>query len=193
MKALLIDNYDSFVYNIAQEVADLGAQVIVKRNNKISMEKVESMALDAIIISPGPGRPSIPRDFGICSEILRTISREVPTLGICLGHQGIAEAYGGKVHESLRLMHGKASLIHHDGEGIYEGVENPFMGARYHSLVVDPHLPPDLKLTSQTDDGVVMGIRHRKYPIEGIQFHPESILTPLGRMIVSNFIGMVER
>ncbi len=188
MRILLIDNFDSFVYNIAQALGDLGAEVIVRRNHEITVKEAGGMNLDGIVISPGPGKPSIPRDFGACPYILRTVSKEVPTLGICLGHQGIAEAFGGKVLPTSKLMHGKASLILHDGLAIYEGIENPFLAGRYHSLIVDPSLPSDLELSAWTEDGLVMGIRHKRYPIEGIQFHPESILTPRGSNIISNFL-----
>ncbi len=188
MKLLIIDNYDSFVYNLCQGFEDLGGECVVARNDAVSLDDVRRMDPDGIVISPGPGMPSERRDFGICGDVLRTISREVPTLGVCLGHQGIAHFHGGRVVRADRLVHGKTSLVEHDGSGLYDGLPCPFTAGRYHSFVVSPELPPDLEVTSRTVDGTVMGIRHRHYPIEGVQFHPESILTPLGTTIMNNFL-----
>ncbi len=188
MRLLILDNYDSFVYNLHQGFEDLGAECMVARNDSLSLKDIERLDPDAIVISPGPGRPSYRRDFGICGEVLTTLSREVPTLGVCLGHQGIAHFYGGKVIGADRLVHGKTSLVNHDDGGLYDGLPNPFLAGRYHSFVVSPDLPQDLQVTATTPEGTIMGIRHRRYPIEGVQFHPESILTPQGSRIMSNFL-----
>lgn len=191
MKVLIIDNYDSFVYNLHQYFMELGASSTVIRNDAIDLTGVRRMDPDAIVISPGPGKPSERRDFGISSDILSEISTEVPTLGVCLGHQGIAHVYGGTVKRGESPVHGKASPIVHDGSGLYKDLESPMTVGRYHSLVVDPDLPSCLQVTSKTVDGVVMGIRHRIYPIEGVQFHPESVLTPNGKSLLSNFLSGV--
>jgi anthranilate synthase/aminodeoxychorismate synthase-like glutamine amidotransferase len=188
MKILLLDNYDSFVYNLKQYVAELGPEVTVVRNDAIDAEGIRRFDPDAIMISPGQGHPAVKRDFGVCSEALTGICQDVPTLGVCLGHQGIAHCYGGNVARADELMHGKTSMIEHDGEGVFAGLEGRLSVGRYHSLVVrDP--PECLKVTARTADGIIMGIRHRKYPIEGVQFHPESILTPKGKSILANFIA----
>jgi anthranilate synthase component 2 len=188
MKILLLDNYDSFVYNLKQYVAELGPEVTVVRNDAIDAEGIRRFDPDAIMISPGPGHPAVKRDFGVCSEALTGICQDVPTLGVCLGHQGIAHCYGGNVARADELMHGKTSMIEHDGKGVFAGLEGRLSVGRYHSLVVrDP--PECLKVTARTADGIIMGIRHRKYPIEGVQFHPESILTPKGKSILANFIA----
>ncbi len=188
MKVLLIDNYDSFVYNLKSALEELGAECVVVRNDVIDIDGVEALKPDAIIISPGPGMPSISRDFGICGEVLQTISRKVPTLGVCLGHQGIAHFYSGKVVRAPSLFHGKTSLVYHNSEGMFSGLPDPFVAGRYHSFVVDPEVPPYLEVTARTGDGIVMGLRHREYPIMGVQFHPESILTPLGKKVLMNFL-----
>jgi len=188
MKVLVLDNYDSFVYNLSSSLENLGARCTVVRNDAISSDAVRALEPDAIVISPGPGVPSDPRDFGVCGEVLRTVSHDVPTLGVCLGHQGIAYHYGGRVVKAPTLVHGKTSLIEHDGTGIYEGLPRPFTAGRYHSYVVADDLPPELEVTSRTTEGTIMGIRHRRYPIEGVQFHPESVLTPMGEKVLSNFL-----
>jgi anthranilate synthase component 2 len=188
MNVLILDNYDSFVYNLKQYLEELGADCLVARNDALSIDQIVRMAPDAIVISPGPGVPADRRDFGICGDVLTSISREVPTLGVCLGHQGIAHFHGGQVVKAPRLVHGKTSLVEHDGEGIYEGLPNPFPAGRYHSFIVSTELPADLEITSRTADGTIMGIRHRRYPIEGVQFHPESVLTPHGKKLLSNFL-----
>ena len=190
MKVLILDNYDSFVYNLAQYVGALGAEPVVVRNDEVSVEQVEKMRPDRIVISPGPGDPSDSRDFGVCGEVLRGISREVPTLGVCLGNQGIGHVFGGKICRAGRVVHGKTSRIVHDGMGVLEGVSSPLQGTRYHSLVVQKEgLPRELKVTALAlDDAEIMGLRHREYPIEGVQFHPESIMTPEGMKIVRNFV-----
>ena len=189
MRILLLDNYDSFVYNLRQYVGELGPDVTVVRNDAIDMDGIRRFDPDAIMISPGPGHPAVKRDFGVCAEVLTDICQTVPTLGVCLGHQGIAHYYGGTVERAPELMHGKTSVIEHDGEGVFAGLEGPLVVGRYHSLVVRGDLPADLRVTARTGDGTVMGIRHRTYPIEGVQFHPESILTPQGKSILANFIA----
>jgi anthranilate synthase component 2 len=190
VKVLVIDNYDSFVYNLVQYIGELGAETIVYRNDQLTLKQVKELKPDRIVISPGPGTPEDTRYFGVCTEILRHVSCEVPTLGVCLGHQGIIYAFGGKVVAAKKLMHGKTSKIKHDGKGIFKGVHNPFTATRYHSLAGEkPSIPSCLEVTAEsTDDGEVMGVRHVKYPIEGVQFHPESILCEDGKLIVKNFL-----
>jgi anthranilate synthase/aminodeoxychorismate synthase-like glutamine amidotransferase len=187
MRVLVIDCYDSFTYNLTQLVGSLGAipEVIM---NDARPEALERHTWDRIILSPGPGRPE---ESGLCLEALATLSRDVPTLGVCLGHQAVCTAYGGRVIRGERPVHGKTSSISHDGEGIFAGVGNPFTATRYHSLVADRgSLPPDLEVSAESlDDGCIMGVRHRRYPVDGVQFHPESILTGEGRRIVSNFLS----
>jgi anthranilate synthase component 2 len=188
MKVLILDNYDSFVYNLKQYLDELGADCLVARNDSLSLDQVAAADPDAIVISPGPGLPSDRRDFGICGDVLTGPSTEVPTLGVCLGHQGIAHFHGGKVVKAPHLVHGKTSLVSHDGCGLYEGLPNPFTAGRYHSFVVSDDLPSELAVTSRAADGTIMGIRHRRYPIEGVQFHPESVLTPQGKRVLDNFL-----
>jgi anthranilate synthase component 2 len=190
MRVLVIDNYDSFVYNLVQYIGELGGNPIVYRNNEITLRQAMKLKPDKIVISPGPGTPEDIRYFGVCTDILLRMSCDVPTLGVCLGHQGIISVFGGKIVRAKRLMHGKTSLIKHDGNGVYRGVENPFVATRYHSLVGDrATMPPCLKITAESlDDGEVMGVRHIKYPIEGVQFHPESILTTVGKTFLKNFL-----
>lgn len=190
MKVLVIDNYDSFVYNLAQYIGELGAKPIVYRNDKITVKKALGLKPDRIVISPGPGTPEEPRSFGVCSQILKHISPSVPTLGVCLGHQGIVWTFGGRIVRAKKVMHGKTSLIRHDGNGIFRGVKNPVEATRYHSLVVDEAtLPSCFKVTAVAiDDGEIMGVRHKFYPIEGVQFHPESIITEQGKEILKNFL-----
>lgn len=189
---LVIDNYDSFVYNLVQYVGEIGAKPIVYRNDQLTLSKVKKLKPERIIISPGPGTPEDPRYFGICVSILRSVSPKVPTLGVCLGHQGIAYAFGGKVVRAARLMHGKTSMIDHDGRSIFRGVKSPFEATRYHSLVAEKAtLPNCLEISAKSvDDGEIMGLRHTSYPIEGVQFHPESILTKPGKQIMKNFLRM---
>ena len=190
MKVLILDNHDSFVYNLAQYVGALGAEPVVVRNDEVSAGQVRDMRPDRIIISPGPGDPSDGGDFGVCGEVLRGVSREVPTLGVCLGNQGIGHAFGGKIGRANTVMHGKTSRIVHDGKGVLEGVSSPLQATRYHSLVVQKEgLPRELKVTALAlDDAEIMGLRHAEYPIEGVQFHPESIMTPEGMKIIRNFV-----
>lgn len=184
---LLIDNYDSFTFNLAQYLGELGAPPIVRRNDEITIDDIASMQPDRIVISPGPGRPE---DAGISVEVIKRFGVHVPILGVCLGHQGIGVAFGGDVVRAGELMHGKTSAIHHDGAGVFRGVTQPFSAGRYHSLVIAQPLPPALELSAQTDDGTVMGVRHRSYPIHGVQFHPESVLTGEGRKLLRNFLEM---
>ncbi len=190
MRVLIIDNYDSFVYNLAQYVGQTASEVVVKRNDAVDVDDVRQLNPDRIIISPGPGNPSDKRYFGSCTAILQSVSREVPTLGVCLGHQGIVHAFGGRIVQAKALRHGKTSLIRHDGKGIFRRVKNPFEATRYHSLAVEKRtLPVGLEISAQSlDDHEIMGVRHREFPIEGVQFHPESILTAPGRTLVENFL-----
>lgn len=181
----LIDNYDSFTYNIFQYLSMLGEKVKVVRNDQITVEKLKSKRPKAIVISPGPGKPE---EAGICLEVIEKLSKDIPTLGICLGHQSIAQAFGGKVVSAKHLMHGKISFISHQSKGIFKGLTNPLKVTRYHSLVVERNsLPSALEITAETDDGTVMAIRHKKFPIEGIQFHPESYMTSEGLKMIDNF------
>ncbi len=190
MKVLIIDNFDSFVYNLAQYVGQLGAEPIVYRNNQVTVHEAEQLNPDRIILSPGPGRPDDRKYFGICLDIIKQLSPQVPTLGVCLGHQGIAYAFGGSIVPAKRLMHGKTSLIKHESDGLFNGVENPLRATRYHSLVCRrKSFPKCLQETATSmDDGEIMGLRHREYPIYGVQFHPESILTSEGLKIMINFL-----
>lgn len=194
MKTLVIDNFDSFTFNLVQLLGELGADPVVHRNDAITAKEAEALEPDAIVISPGPGNPANPRDFGVCRDVLLGLSRTTPTLGVCLGLQGFGHAYGAKVVHAPRIVHGKSSLVRHDGRTIFEGVPSPFPAARYHSLVVDPDtLPPDVEKTAWTDDGELMGARHKRHPIEGVQFHPESILTEHGKLILKNFLERARR
>ena len=190
MRVLVIDNYDSFVYNLVQYIGELGTEVVVYRNDQVTLEQVRALSPDRIVISPGPGNPEDERYFGVCKVILQQVSPKVPTLGVCLGHQGIVSTFGGKVVSAKRLMHGKTSSIKHDGRSIFQGVENPFTATRYHSLAGEQDTIPDcLEITAVSmDDDEVMGVRHKKYPIEGVQFHPESILCEDGKLIIRNFL-----
>jgi len=190
LRVLILDNYDSFVYNLAQYVGEIADEVVVKRNDEVNIPAIRRFSPDKIIISPGPGTPADARNFGICAEILRKISSETPTLGVCLGHQGIVHSFGGKIVRAKSLRHGKTSPINHDGKGIFHGLENPFEATRYHSLVADRRtLPDSLEVSARSeDDGEVMGVRHRVFPIEGVQFHPESILTANGHRIIENLL-----
>ena len=183
---LLIDNYDSFTYNLYQYLCELGAEVEVARNDKITVEAIERMAPEKLVISPGP---CTPKEAGISNDAIRRLGARTPTLGVCLGHQCIGEAYGGVVGGAGEIMHGKMSTIHHDGKGVFKGLPNPFDAIRYHSLAVyRDGLPDDLEVTAWTDSGVVMGVRHKRHPVEGIQFHPESIMTEVGHDLLRNFL-----
>ena len=195
MKILVIDNYDSFVYNIAQILGELGAEPIVVRNDEITLEQVKAMDPDGIVISPGPGHPADRKYFGICTDVIREIGPKTPILGVCLGHQGIIHAFGGKVINAKKVRHGKTSPIQYRSDRLFDNVANPFKATRYHSLVAEQDsIPECLEVTAKAlDDGEIMGIRHKKYPIEGVQFHPESVLTDEGRKMLQNFITMVKR
>lgn len=189
MKVLVIDNYDSFTFNLVQYVGELGAEPLVYRNDAITLEKAQALGPRGVVISPGPGNPADPKYFGVCADVLRKMSPEIPTLGVCLGLQGFAHVYGGRVVHAPRLMHGKSSLIHHDGKGVFRGIPSPLTGGRYHSLIVEESsLPKDLEVSARTDAREVMGARHKRFPIEGVQFHPESILTEHGKRIIANFL-----
>jgi anthranilate synthase/aminodeoxychorismate synthase-like glutamine amidotransferase len=186
LRLLLLDNYDSFTYNLVQYLEELGASVTVVRNDRISPAEVERQGFRAVVISPGPGRPE---EAGISVELIRRVAPTTPLLGVCLGHQAIAYSLGGRIVQAPTIMHGKTSLIRHDGRTLFEGLKNPFEATRYHSLVVDPgSLPSDLEVSARTPDGVVMGIRHRTFPLEGVQFHPESVLTLEGKALLANFL-----
>ncbi|MDK2889719.1 MAG: anthranilate synthase component [Methanoculleus sp.] len=186
MRVLVIDSYDSFTFNLCQQIGVLGAEPVVVKSDT-PFERICSASFDRVVLSPGPGHP---RECGLYREVLGTISRTVPTLGVCLGHQAIGLAFGAHIARADRLMHGKRSVVRHDGAGVYAGVPDPLVATRYHSLVIDPATVPDcLEVTAQSDDdGAVMGVRHREFPIEGVQFHPESILTPEGTRLVANFL-----
>jgi anthranilate synthase component II len=189
MNVLILDNYDSFVFNLSQALRSLGAATRVARNDAVTLADVVSLAPDAIVISPGPGRPEDPQYFGVCSAVLRELAGRIPLLGVCLGHQGIVHSFGGRIVSAPRLMHGKASLIAHDGSGVFAGIASPFHAMRYHSLVADPtQLPACLRVNAQSDDGVVMAVEHRSLPVFGVQFHPESIGTPDGPRVLANFL-----
>lgn len=184
---LVIDNYDSFVYNLAQYLGELGWEPVVYRNDTITLEEIERLAPSHIVISPGP---CTPLEAGISNDAVRHFGGKIPVLGVCLGHQCIGYVYGGTVGRALVPTHGKTSLIYHDGKSIYRGVENPFPAARYHSLVVKKEgLPDCLEITAQTEEGEIMGVRHKKYVVEGIQVHPESILTEVGHSLLANFLS----
>jgi anthranilate synthase component II len=195
MKFLILDNYDSFVYNIAQILGELGVECDVFRNDKITLEQIQKNNYDAIIISPGPGNPENKKYFGICSDVITKIGPTKPILGICLGHQGIISCFGGKVVNAGNVRHGKTSPIKHFDDSIFEGVKNPFRATRYHSLVGDKTIIPDsLKITAVAeDDGEIMAVRHKDHPIVGVQFHPESIMTVEGKKILQNFLKMIQK
>jgi len=183
---LLIDNYDSFTYNLFQYLAELGQEVKVVRNNRISLEEIESLGPERIVLSPGPGGPA---QAGVCVEVIRRLAGRLPILGVCLGHQCIGHAFGGIVEGAGELVHGKVSLIYHDGRGVFAGLESPMEGVRYHSLAVRREgLPDCLEVSAWTDKGIVMGLRHRTLPLEGVQFHPESIMTRQGKELLRNFL-----
>ena len=188
---LLIDNYDSFTYNLYQYLCELGADVQVVRNDAVTLEEIEQMAPERIVVSPGPRTP---KEAGISVEVIRRFAGRVPVLGVCLGHQCIGEAFGGAVSGAGEIRHGKVSTISHDGRGVFAGLPNPMTAVRYHSLAVRPEsLPDDLEATAHSESGVIMGLRHRRFAIEGIQFHPESIMTPHGKDLLANFLALRER
>ena len=185
---LMIDNYDSFTFNLVQYLGILGENIKVRRNDKVSLDEIKKMAPSRIVISPGPGRPV---DAGMSKDIIRHFYKEIPILGVCLGHQCIGEVFGAEVINSGVVIHGKTSKIYHDEKSIFAGVENPFEAARYHSLILKKDtIPSSLEVTAHTEDGIIMGVRHKNYKLEGIQFHPESFLTPVGLKILKNFIDL---
>jgi anthranilate synthase component II len=187
-RVLLIDNYDSFTYNLYQYLSELGAEVTVRRNDAITVDEARAFDPDSVVISPGPG---VPGDAGISIDLIRALGPSVPILGVCLGHQAIAVAFGGIVSRAPELMHGKASDIHHDGSGVFAGLPNPFSAIRYHSLAAMPDsVPAVLEVTARTKTGVIMALRHREYPVHGVQFHPESILTEHGKALLGNFLQL---
>lgn len=185
---LIIDNYDSFTYNLVQYLGELGQEMTVIRNDKIDIGGIEEMNLERILISPGPCTPN---DAGISLEVIEKLSGKLPIMGVCLGHQAIGQAFGGKVVRGSYPVHGKTSLIHHDGKSIFKGIENPFEATRYHSLIVEREgLPDALEVSAWTEDGVIMGLRHKELIVEGVQFHPESVLTREGKKILANFLRL---
>jgi anthranilate synthase component 2 len=189
VNTLIIDNYDSFTYNLYQYVGEIDQRPLVVRNDRITVDGVVRLRPDRIIISPGPGSPEDPEYFGVCTRVILELGQTVPVLGVCLGHQGIIHAFGGRIVRAPEVMHGKTSRITHDGTGVFRGLPGAFDVMRYHSLVGDPAAIPDcLEVTARTADGVVMGARHRRLPIEGIQFHPESIGTTVGKSLLRNFL-----
>lgn len=185
---LMVDNYDSFTFNLVQALGALGEELVVRRNDRLTVEEVGKMDPAGIVLSPGPGRPA---DAGCCVELVRSYGHQVPILGVCLGHQAIAEAFGGAVVRASAVVHGKTALITHDGEGVFAGLDNPFSAARYHSLAVREESLPDELVVNAWSGDVVMGMRHRQMPIHGVQFHPESIATPLGPRLLENFVRIV--
>ena len=183
---LLVDNYDSFTYNLYQYLGELGAEVRVVRNDELSAEAAIALSPERIVISPGPGTPD---QAGITLDLIRRAAGRIPVLGVCLGHQALGQAFGGEVRRAPKLMHGKTSQIHHDGRSVFACLPDPFTATRYHSLVVErDSVPESLEISAWTDDGIVMGLRHREYPLEGVQFHPESILTTVGKDLLRNFL-----
>ena len=188
---LVIDNYDSFVYNLVQYIGEYEPDLKVFRNDKITLSEIKKMSPELILVSPGPGRPE---NAGISVDLIKTFYKNVPILGVCLGHQAIGYAFGGAVLQARRIMHGKTSLIHHTGEGIFNGIPSPFEATRYHSLLVDKkNFPVELSITAWTDKGEVMGLSHKEYPLWGVQFHPESILTRHGKEMIRNFLALRKR
>ncbi|MBV8444365.1 MAG: aminodeoxychorismate/anthranilate synthase component II [Candidatus Dormibacteraeota bacterium] len=187
-QVLVIDNYDSFTYNLVQYLRELGALVEVVRNDAVSVEQVAASRPAAVVLSPGPGTP---RQAGICVDLVRRLGSDLPMLGVCLGHQAIGEAYGARVVSAPEVVHGKVGAVRHSGAGVMERLDNPIMATRYHSLVIDrASMPPALELTAWSDDGLVMAVRHRRHPVEGVQFHPESIGTPSGMALLGNFLRL---
>jgi anthranilate synthase/aminodeoxychorismate synthase-like glutamine amidotransferase len=191
MNVLLIDNYDSFTYNLAQYLGELGAAVQVERNDALTLEGIAAKAPGAIVISPGPCTPN---EAGISMDVIREFTGRIPILGVCLGHQSIGQVFGGRIVRAPKIMHGKTSKIFHDEKGLFAGVENPFVATRYHSLVIAPEsLPDTLEVTAKTWDDEIMGVRHKQHLVEGVQFHPESIMTTAGKALLGNFLRMAAR
>lgn len=185
---LVIDNYDSFTYNLVQYLGELGERIEVRRNDEVTVEQIEAMKPDRILISPGPGTPT---DAGIAMKVIETFAGQLPILGVCLGHQAIGQVFGGRVVRASRLFHGKSSQVQHDGRTIFDGLENPFPAGRYHSLIVEREtLPGELEISATTPNGTIMGLRHRRLKVEGVQFHPESIMTTEGKKLLANFLSL---
>ena len=185
---LVIDNYDSFTYNLVQYLGELGERIEVRRNDEVTVEQIEAMKPDRILISPGPGTPT---DAGITMNVIEKFAGKLPILGVCLGHQAIGQVFGGRVVRASRLFHGKSSQVQHDGKTIFDGLENPFPAGRYHSLIVEREtLPDELEISATTPNGTIMGLRHRRLKIEGVQFHPESIMTTEGKKLLANFLSL---
>jgi para-aminobenzoate synthetase component 2 len=185
---LMIDNYDSFTYNLVQYLGELGVQIEVRRNDQTTLEEIERMSPERIVISPGPKTPN---EAGLCLELIKKFAGRLPILGVCLGHQAIGQAFGGKVVRAPQIMHGKTSDIHHDGKTIFAGLPNPFPATRYHSLIVErASLPPCLEISATSSDGLIMGLRNKEMKIEGVQFHPESVLTAVGKQLLANFLKL---
>ena len=185
---LMIDNYDSFTYNIVQALGAMQPDIEVYRNDKITVEEVRALKPDCLVISPGPGRPE---DGGVTNELIESLYKEIPILGVCLGQQCLAQTFGGRIVNAKKLLHGKSCRIYHDGRSIYKGLPNPITGGRYHSLIVaEDSLPDCLEVSAYTTEGEIMGIRHKEYPVEGVQFHPESVLTDMGRLLFQNFLNI---
>lgn len=183
---LLLDNYDSFTYNLYQYLAELGAEIVVRRNDEVTLTEVEQLRPDRIVVSPGPCTPS---EAGMSCELIAAFGSRIPILGVCLGHQSIGQVYGGRVVRAPEPMHGKTSQMHHEGKGVFRRLPQPFEAIRYHSLIVDADsLPEVLEVTARTEDGLIMGLKHRVYPVEGVQFHPESIMTNVGKDLLQNFL-----
>lgn len=183
---LLLDNYDSFTYNLYQYLSELGAEIEVRRNDQVTLEEIASLQPDHIVVSPGPCTPN---EAGLSCQVIETFGPHIPTLGVCLGHQAIGQVYGGKVIRAPEPMHGKTSAVYHEGKGVLRDLPKPFEANRYHSLIVESSsLPDTLEVTATSDDGLIMGLRHRHYPVEGVQFHPESIMTPIGKDLLRNFL-----
>jgi para-aminobenzoate synthetase component II len=186
-RILVVDNYDSFVYNLVQYLEQLGAECIVRRNDEVTTDEVAGLQVDGILLSPGPGTPA---GAGVTEDMIRWAESRIPVFGVCLGHQAIAEVYGGVVNRAEELLHGRTSQVHHDGSGVFAGLPDPFTATRYHSLaVVDGTVPEELEVTARTDSGVIMGLRHREHPVEGVQFHPESVLTQGGHRMLANWLA----
>ena len=187
---LMIDNYDSFTYNLVQYIGQLGGAVVVHRNDMISLDEIRELNPDAIFLSPGP---CTPQEAGISVEVIRKFGTTIPIMGVCLGHQAIGYAFGAEVVRAERIMHGKTSQINNDGRTIFQGLPSPFVAGRYHSLILERNSLPDyLEISAETEEGEIMGIRHKEYPLEGVQFHPESVLTPNGKRILKNFLAMID-
>lgn len=185
---LVIDNYDSFTYNLVQYLGELGSEMEVRRNDQTTLDEIERMTPERIVISPGPKTPT---EAGICLELIKTFSGRMPILGVCLGHQAIGQAFGGKVVRAPQIMHGKTSQITHDSKTIFSGLPNPFPATRYHSLIVErEHLPACLEISATSPDGLIMGLRHKEMKVEGVQFHPESVLTAAGKQLLANFLKL---